>query len=105
MFPVDAGIAFIFEIAHDDGGAVVDEMHEDGGPDGARVVENVAQEKAEEHSRQEAVELEMDERENEGAEEHGDVHIAPLGEGLLQHAAEGQFLADGGDEGDDQKVS
>ena len=47
----------------------------------------------------------MDEREDEGAEEHGDVHIASLGEGLLQHAAEGQFLADSGNEGDDQEIA
>ena len=105
MFPVGIGEAFIVKVSNYDGGAIVDEVHKDAGPKGTRVVKHIAQDEAEEHARQESIELEVDEREDEGGEPDGQVGIASSREGLLQHAAESQFLAYSGDEGDDQKVA
>ena len=67
--------AFVVQVIEDDCRAVVDEVHEDARPQRAADVEHISQKDAEEHTRQEAVKLEMDEGEDGRREDDGDVRV------------------------------
>ena len=101
---VDVDDALVVEVVHHHGEAVVEEMHQHAGPQRTAGVEHITQHHAEEQARQEAVELEVDEREDGRREEDGDVGVHPARQALLQHAAEGELLAHGRDQGDDNQV-
>ena len=95
---------FVVQVIEDDCRAVVDEVHEDARPQRASDVEHVAQQNAEEHARQKAVELEMDEREDGRREDDGDVRVHLARQRLLQHASKSQFFANGRYQRDNEQI-
>ena len=96
MVNVNTDGAFVVQVIKDDRRAIVQKVHQYARPQRASDVEHIAQQNAEEHARQKAVELEMDEGENGRREDDGHVRVHFACQRLLQHTTEGQFLTDSG---------
>lgn len=67
--------AFVAQIIEDNCRSVVDEVHQHAGPKRIGDIEHITQQYAEEHARQETVELEVDKREDGCREEDGDMRV------------------------------
>lgn len=81
---------------------IVDEVHQHGRPDGARVEGEVAERRAEREAGYETAELEVDEAKDSRAEPHGRVGAShEAQEVVLQGAPEEELFANGGGDGDD----
>ena len=111
MRRIEEGVTRRHEPVSDDNDGVVEEVHHDIDDNGAGTNIKVAEKGAEDEAREEGKDLTMAEAEDSGGDPDGDVDTRhrettrkPALEEVLDAGAEEDFLAEGGNECDDEEV-